>query len=59
MNCKQCINERIENMRQGYNNNEGENETEILREQLGGTIRYNTQINKRNRDLKNIGFIDS
>ena len=59
MKCKQCINETIGNRRQGYNNNKGKNKTEILHKQLGGTIRYNTQINKRNRDLKNQGFIDS
>ena len=59
MKCKQCINEIIGNMRQGYNNNDGDNKIEVLREQLGGKIRYNNQIKKRNRDLKNKGFIDS
>ena len=57
--CNKCNNEIVWNTRENYNNNEGDDEALVLREQLGGTIKYNTTINKRNIELKNQGFIDS
>ena len=57
--CNICRNQSITRAREGINNNEGENEIQVLREQLGETLQYNNNINKRNYDLKNQGFIDS
>ena len=51
--CNKCKNETISNLRVTYNNNEGDDEDLIIREQLGDTIRYNTNINKQNIELKN------
>jgi len=57
--CRKCQDERINREREGYNNNDGEGEIQVLQEQLGGTIRYNTEINKRNKDIINQGYIDT
>ena len=57
--CNKCINETISNARINNNNNDGDDEISRLREQLGGTMKYNTKINKTNIALKNQGYIDS
>ena len=57
--CSKCNNNSISNSREGYNQNEGDNETQVLREQLGGTMRYGKEINKRNNELKNQGYLDN
>jgi len=57
--CNKCRNETIWNAREGYNNNEGEDEALVIQEQLGETIIHNNNINKRNTELKNQGFINS
>ena len=49
-------NEIVWHAREGYNNNEGEDEALVLREQLGGTMKYNKNINKRNTKLKKSRF---
>ena len=50
--CNRCNNVIVRNVRRNYNNNEGNDEEIILREQLGGTMKYNTMINKRIERIK-------
>ena len=50
--CNRCNNVIVRNVRRNYNNNEGNDEEIILREQLGGTMKYNTTINKRIEGIK-------
>jgi len=57
--CRKYQDKRINREREGYNNNDGEGEIQVLWEQLGGTIRYNTEINKRNKDIINQGYVDT
>ena len=57
--CNKCRNETVQNAREGYNNNKGEDEAIVLQEQLGEMIIHNNNINKKNTELKNQGFIDS
>ena len=57
--CNKCNNEIISNARTNNNNNDGDDEISRLREQLRGTMKYNTKINKTNKALKNQGYIDS
>ena len=57
--CNRCNNVIVRNVRRNYNNDEGNDEEMIFREQLGGTMKYNTTINKRIEGIKNQGFVDS
>ena len=57
--CNRCNNVIVRNVRRNYNNDEGNDEEMIFREQLGETMKYNTTINKRIEGIKNQGFVDS
>jgi len=57
--CTKCRDLTISSISRGRNNEDGNDEIEILREQLGQTLRYNNDINRKNDDLKNQGYIDS
>ena len=57
--CTRCRDQTISSICRGQNNEDGNDEIEILREQLGQTLQYNNEINRKNYDLKNQGYIDS
>ena len=58
--CNRCRNLIIEEYRNNRNQNEGDNEIEILRQEVGliNTLPAN-DINKRNNQIKHQGYIDS
>jgi len=57
--CNRYSNQTITRNNEGRNNNESSQEIQIIREQVGNTLKYNKQINKRNYDLINQGYIES
>ena len=57
--CKGCINKILtEIVEDDYNYNSG-NEIQVQREQVDESVNYVTDINKRNKELKNQGYIES
>ena len=57
--CKKCRQKERKDNTIEMTNNEEEKELQILKEQLGETIRYDRNINKINKELKNQGYIES
>ena len=57
--CKKCRQKERNDNTIEMTNNEEEKELQIMKEQLGETIRYDRNINKINKELKNQGYIES